>query len=189
MPDEFWDADLIRDALASWHMGRAIAAYRNHPFHGQPLHQNVVAGWVLMTQPQLSRLENGPPVKDLDKLVLWARTLQIPSHLLWFSLPEDPVRESDTTNAHSNLGNSPEIGQAAIFGASRLPSSQIDDILSLVTTPHSSPATIEALEASIADFWKRDDQYGGETVRPAVIAQLRYMLGLLATPATAWCWG
>ena len=112
MPDDFWDADLIKDALASWHMGRVIAAYRNHPFHGQPLHQEVVGGWVVMTQPQLSRLENGPPIKDLDKLILWARTLRIPSHLLWFKLPEDAVGESvKTTGSHSNSRSGPEVGK------------------------------------------------------------------------------
>ncbi|MGH8907206.1 MAG: NUDIX domain-containing protein [Egibacteraceae bacterium] len=93
LPEGFWDADLIRDALLSRHMGRVIASYRQHPFHGQTLRQEAVAGWVLMTQPQLSRVENGPPIRDLDKLILWARTLHIPSFLLWFKLPEDTTRQ------------------------------------------------------------------------------------------------
>ncbi len=85
-------------------MGRVIAAYRNHPFHGQPLYQEVVAGWVFMTQPQLSRVENGPPIKDLDKLVLWARTLRIPGHLLWFTLPEDADKEFSKTSGRDANG-------------------------------------------------------------------------------------
>ncbi|MGH8931009.1 MAG: hypothetical protein ACRDZO_10400 [Egibacteraceae bacterium] len=161
-------------------MGRVIAAYRTHPFHGQPLRQEVVGGWVLMTQPQLSRLENGPPIKDLDKLILWARTLRIPGSLLWFSLPEDAIGESGKVSGHTNSGSGAEVGDDTDFGASRLPSSEFDDIFALVTTPHLSTATIAGLEASIADFWKRDDRYGGETMRPAVIAQLRYVLSLLA---------
>lgn len=176
VPDDFWEADLIRDALASWHMGRVIAAYRNHPFHGQPLRQEVVAGWVFMTQPQLSRLENGPPIKDLDKLILWARTLRIPGPLLWFSLPEDAAEESlQPVRSDSEI----EVGDDTAITSSRLPSSGLDEIFALVTTPRLSPATVKALEASIVDFWKRDDQYGGETLRPAVIAQLRYVLSLL----------
>ncbi len=96
-------------------MGRVIAAYRNHPFHGQPLHQEVVAGWVVMTQPQLSRLENGPPIKDLDKLTLWARTLRIPNHLLWFKLPEDAVEEfHKTSGSHSNYRSGVEVGKDPI---------------------------------------------------------------------------
>ena len=29
VPAEFWATDRMRDALATWHMGRVIAAYRN----------------------------------------------------------------------------------------------------------------------------------------------------------------
>ncbi|TMK53781.1 MAG: helix-turn-helix transcriptional regulator [Actinobacteria bacterium] len=88
MPAEFWATDRMRDALATWHMGRVIAAYRDHPFHGRPLAQEIVAGWAGITQAQLSRIESGPPVKDLDKLTEWARALRIPASLLWFKLPE-----------------------------------------------------------------------------------------------------
>jgi tetratricopeptide (TPR) repeat protein len=176
----------------SRHMGRVIAAYRHHPFHGQPLRQETVAGWVFMTQPQLSRVENGPPIRDLDKLILWARTLRIPSSLLWFKLPEDTTSQLAERNAQppradrgveawwSRFANQED---AAVLGPpgqeSRLPSCELDEVLTLVTSPRLSPATIEALEASIRDLWKRDDQYGGETLRPAVIAQLRYVLRLL----------
>lgn len=88
VPAEFWAIDRMQDALASWHMGQIIAAFRLHPFHGRPLSQELVGGWVGLTQAQLSRIENGPPIKDLDKLIMWARTLRIPARLLWFKLPE-----------------------------------------------------------------------------------------------------
>ncbi|MGH3806761.1 MAG: helix-turn-helix domain-containing protein [Pseudonocardiaceae bacterium] len=78
----------MRGALDSWHMGVVISAYRNHPFHGCALRQEIVAGWAGITQAQLSRIENGPAIKDLDKLIQWARTLGIPAHLLWFQLPQ-----------------------------------------------------------------------------------------------------
>ena len=68
VPAEFWTTDHMRDALATWHMGRVIAAYRKHPFHGPVLRQEIVAGWMGITQAQLSRIESGPPIKDLDKL-------------------------------------------------------------------------------------------------------------------------
>lgn len=87
VPPGFWETDEMRETLASWHIGQVIAAYRHHPFHGQPLSQETVGRWVNITQAQLSRLENGPPTKDLDKLWLWARVLRIPEHLLWFRLP------------------------------------------------------------------------------------------------------
>jgi tetratricopeptide (TPR) repeat protein/transcriptional regulator with XRE-family HTH domain len=69
-------------------MGRVVAAYRNHPFHGRPLPQETVAGWVGITQAQLSRIESGPPIKDLERLIEWARVLHVPPTLLWFKLPE-----------------------------------------------------------------------------------------------------
>jgi transcriptional regulator with XRE-family HTH domain len=46
-----------------------------------------VAGWLGMTQAQVSRIENGPPIRNLDTLVFWAMTLRIPERHLWFDLP------------------------------------------------------------------------------------------------------
>ncbi|MGH3870751.1 MAG: helix-turn-helix domain-containing protein [Pseudonocardiaceae bacterium] len=90
MPAEFWDGHAMRVAFASRHMGTVIRAYRCHPFHGRrPLPQDVVAGWIGVTQGQLSRIENGPTIVHLDRLMHWARVLRIPSSCLWFTLPED----------------------------------------------------------------------------------------------------
>ncbi len=98
--------DRMRDALGSWHMGWVIAAYRTHPFHGRPLSQELVGSWVRLTQAQLSRIENGPPLKDLDRLTLWARTLRIPEQRLWFKVrdhrPEMRSRVADGTFSPRN---------------------------------------------------------------------------------------
>jgi transcriptional regulator with XRE-family HTH domain len=88
IPPAYWQTDQLRDALASRHLGRVVRAWRHHPHHGpRPLPQEQVAGWLGITQAQLSRIENGPPVRDLDRLVHWARLLGIPGELLWFDLP------------------------------------------------------------------------------------------------------
>ena len=89
VPRGFWDVAHMRDALASWHMGRVIYAYRTHPWHGQPLSQDIVAGWLYLTQPQLSRIEGGPAPEDLGKLIRHAEVFSIPGDLLWFKLPGD----------------------------------------------------------------------------------------------------
>jgi transcriptional regulator with XRE-family HTH domain len=90
VPAEFWEAEQMRAALESRHMGRVCYAYRHHRFHEPgPLSQEVVAGWFGIAQAQLSRIENGPPMRDLDKLIYWARTLQIPASCLWFDLPDE----------------------------------------------------------------------------------------------------
>jgi hypothetical protein len=78
----------MRDALATWHMGRVIFAYRAHPWHPRPLSQEIVGNWLALTQAQLSRIENGRAPEELTKLVCWARTLGIPGELLWFKLPD-----------------------------------------------------------------------------------------------------
>lgn len=88
LPADFWTAGPMAEALGSWHIGQVIRAYRHHRLHGlRPLSQEVVAGWLGLTQTQLSRVESGPPVKDLGKLIAWARVLKIPAQLLWFKLP------------------------------------------------------------------------------------------------------
>jgi transcriptional regulator with XRE-family HTH domain len=45
--------------------------------------------WLSVSQTQLSRIENGRPVYDLDRLMQWAKMLRIPPELLWFALPDE----------------------------------------------------------------------------------------------------
>ncbi|MDG4765114.1 helix-turn-helix transcriptional regulator [Solwaraspora sp. WMMD406] len=86
---EFWDEVVLREALQTRHMGRVIRAWRTHPQHGrQPVPQERVAAWVGISQAQLSRIENGPPIAHLDRLIQWARVLRVPANRLWFALPE-----------------------------------------------------------------------------------------------------
>jgi transcriptional regulator with XRE-family HTH domain len=99
VPLTFWQEPALQAALRSRHMGRVIRAYRTHPFHGgQGLSQGTVAGWVGITQGQLSRIETGGPIVHLDRLVQWARLLGIPPQHLWFSLP---VKEQLATDDES----------------------------------------------------------------------------------------
>ncbi|MGH3921356.1 MAG: hypothetical protein ACRDTT_00475 [Pseudonocardiaceae bacterium] len=183
VPEDFWDADLIRDALKTWHMGRVIAAYRNHPFHGQPLRQEVVAGWVLMAQPQLSRLENGPPVKDLDKLVLWARTLRIPGSLLWFKLPEDANREPVRQNVQpprSDSGVEFQDGAAlespGLLNNAHLVFLNPDETARLVHI-RNNPRQVDRVAlkslATVLHEWRRlEDKIGAAPLLPSARAQL-----------------
>ncbi|WP_106258414.1 helix-turn-helix domain-containing protein [Actinomadura rubrobrunea] len=121
VPPDFWQAEPLRKALEDWHIGHAIRAYRHHPFHGhKPLSQELVGHWLGMTQTQLSRIESGPPVTDLDRLIPWARTLRIPPDLLWFKLPENrdqkiigvkrPPQERDAAGTVDH-GPTPDFGE------------------------------------------------------------------------------
>ncbi|MEW2430290.1 hypothetical protein AB0877_19980 [Micromonospora sp. NPDC047644] len=88
VPASFWEHEPVRLALAERHLGRVVRAYRCHPYHGRvALPQSVVAGWLGITQAQLSRVENGPPLVHLDRLAHWAQLLGIPAFCLWFRLP------------------------------------------------------------------------------------------------------
>jgi hypothetical protein len=52
-----------------------------------------------MTQGQLSRVENGPPIVHLDRLVQWARLLRIPPRHLWFAMPPELPGEATEQSA------------------------------------------------------------------------------------------
>lgn len=126
VPDGFWDTEQLRQAFTAQHIGQVSRAYRRHPHHiarygKDGISQEVVGGWLGLTQTQISRIENGPSVRHLDSLTHWARTLRIPEHLLWFRLPGDQLTHERTRDA----------GQAAV---SRLtPTRKLADL-------HSPPA-------------------------------------------------
>lgn len=48
-----------------------------------------MAGWLRLSQAQLSRVESGAPVQDLTRLIAWARLLGMPPARLWFQMPEN----------------------------------------------------------------------------------------------------
>jgi len=92
VPSEFWESEQLGDAFVDQHIGGVSRAYRKHPHHvalygkdGIP--QEIVGGWLNLTQAQISRIENGPPIRHLDSLAHWAKALRIPPYLLWFRLP------------------------------------------------------------------------------------------------------
>jgi transcriptional regulator with XRE-family HTH domain len=97
VPRDFWNTTQMQHALATRHIGRIIYVYRTHPWHGRQLSQDVVAGWLGLTQPQLSRIESGRAIEDLGRLIPHARALGIPRELLWFKLPDDDTADTGAT--------------------------------------------------------------------------------------------
>ncbi|MFY1700614.1 helix-turn-helix domain-containing protein [Micromonospora sp. WMMA1923] len=101
VPASFWQHGALRQALTERNLGRVIRAFRNHPYHGRnALPQSAVAGWLGITQAQLSRIENSPPIVHLDRLIHWAQLLRIPPRYLWFSLPDQPLPADNPPAAH-----------------------------------------------------------------------------------------
>jgi tetratricopeptide (TPR) repeat protein len=56
--------------------------------------------------------------------------------------------------------------------------SDLHDLLALVDGPITR-STLSALESSVRDYWRRDDQHGGASMRPAVVGHLRYVKDLI----------
>ncbi len=166
----FWGTSLMREALGSWHIGQVIRAYRHHPHHGQrPLSQELVAGWLRLTQTQLSRIENGLPVKDLDKLTDWARILQIPPGLLWFRLPGADGR---TISPQAAVRQNAAASEAWLPGALRPaePRSHLAALAALPTCDGSSDT------AAMRAFRAADLQVGGGHLYATVVSYLQTAL-------------
>ena len=92
VPAEFWQTEQFQEAFAAQHIGRIARAYRLHPHHHAAygpggISQTLLGQWLGLRQSQVSQIETGPPIRDLDILVFWARTLRIPAELLWFDMP------------------------------------------------------------------------------------------------------
>ncbi|MEU7618964.1 helix-turn-helix transcriptional regulator [Micromonospora rifamycinica] len=142
----FWEHEPVRQALSSRHLGRVIRAYRFHPYHGRAaLPQTVVAGWLGVTQAQLSRIENGSPVVHLDRLAHWAKTLGIPGALLWFSLPDAWLSTSQETARRMGVPEPDSYDHGNLVGSSATPVSFEALTKEVVTTDRRQFHTLAAL--------------------------------------------
>ncbi|TKG60239.1 helix-turn-helix domain-containing protein [Prauserella endophytica] len=146
----------MRDALTSRDMSVVVRAYRRHPAHGRkPLPQSDVARWLNITQGQLSRIEAGRNrVRDLDKLVHYARCLRIPAELLWFDVGEAD-HESPKANAVLGLPGGPMVHAAAERTEPALVGALLNTLQQYVITdnlagPHSL-LTVVAQQTSFAE--------------------------------------
>ncbi|MET8981544.1 helix-turn-helix transcriptional regulator [Streptomyces sp. NPDC004539] len=111
----------------------------------------------------------------MDVIERIADGLRIPGHMLGLAR-----REWETPQALVVVQRgTPQVLEPDQPEAASLPSPEVDGILSLATRTTFSAATLDAFRSSIEDYWRRDDQHGGEALRPAVVGQLRHVVGLL----------
>lgn len=113
----------------------------------------------------------------MDVVERIADGLRIPGHMLGLARrpwETPPALSSQAAEPIAPVGTS----QSATASVA-LPGAEVEGILALTSGSSPSPSTVHALQASIVDYWRRDDQHGGEVLRPAVVGQLRYVVGLL----------
>lgn len=145
---DFWEEPILQRALASRHMGQVIRAYRQHHNHGsRGLSQDDIAEWAGITQGQLSRIETGQAVQDLDRLIFWAKLLDVPQRCLWFKLPWNELSIGDQPRAGDPelLPQRPRVGHFARIG----PGANDE--------PNEDPLAAERAAALGADLWELHD--------------------------------
>ncbi|MDT3440848.1 MULTISPECIES: helix-turn-helix transcriptional regulator [unclassified Pseudofrankia] len=147
LPDEFWHTDQLRDAFAAQHIGLVSVAYRMNPHHRRLISQERLGRWLGLTQAQVSRIESGPPVRDLDRLTHWARMLRLPPHLLWFDLPGQP-----------------RLRPAPVATRREVPSR-----VEPSTSVFASGGTLETIRSAALAFRSADRQLGGGRLYPVVV--------------------
>jgi len=92
MPDEFWERPELRAAFGQQRFGAVLRAYRQAL--GGEVTQAQIAGWLKVSQTQVSRIERGKSAaNDLPKLNRWAHQLQIPQRYRWFTW-SDPTSDA-----------------------------------------------------------------------------------------------
>ncbi|WP_345982704.1 hypothetical protein [Streptomyces sp. DSS69] len=102
--------------------------------------------------------------------------LRIPGHMLGLARRSWETPPSLTVTPRQPAEVAASAVEPIVAG---LPGADVDSILALAAERDLSASTLDALQSSIADYWRRDDEHGGETLRPAVVGQLRYVVDLL----------
>ncbi|MGW2659989.1 XRE family transcriptional regulator [Nocardia tengchongensis] len=160
-----WRTEDMRNALLTREFGEVLRAWRRHPAHGgRPVPQIDLAGWLGITQGQLSRIESGRNrVRDLDKLNWYARTLGIPAELLWFELDgaDDPAPP---------VTRDLELGNGALVPT---------------TAPLSSSLLVESFSTVLEQYVRTDRVAGAHRLLPIITQQMRYVDQLDETGGSA----
>src|SRR5439155_11715038 len=112
----------------------------------------IVAGWVGITQAQLSRIEHGAPIVHLDRLIHWAKVLGIPEQHLWFALPDD---ESEDVKRRRFLTTSAGLAGALVGPATpSLPTSDLAAAMLGSPALATEPASVGDLTKQVTTAWR-----------------------------------
>ncbi len=120
VPAWFWDTEQFCEAFAAQHIGRVGRAFRMSPYHHAVygpggISQGLLGQWLGLKQPQISKIETGLPILNLDTLRYWARVLRMPPERLWFDLLDQNSggsRRLDDASGHVVLNSVHPMSQA-----------------------------------------------------------------------------
>jgi hypothetical protein len=165
VPPEFWQTEVMTDALASGDVGRVIRAYRCHPFHGHRLPQTLVAGWLHMSQAAVCRIETGRRRLTIDEVRYIAQVLGMPVAAVPWTPQHEAREDVDPIKRRSLLG----AGLGATFGLSY---------------PFNNPRASAAIDSELVSHWmklmsvltRHDAMFGPRDVLDTV----RHELGVIA---------
>lgn len=146
--------------------------------------------WAGISQAQISRIENGPPIVHLDRLIEWARLLGMPAECLWFKLPEggeipdetdDVRRRSFLSTAGLGLAGalSGDLGRPADGPGPQLLSDAVADLKAVMLSPpkaaRDEPLTVAELTKQVGTAWQlrqRADYTGLSCLLPRLLSQV-----------------
>ncbi len=120
VPAWFWETEQFREAFAAQHIGRVVRAFRMSPYHHTiygpgGISQGLLGQWIGLKQPQISKIETGQPILNLDTLRYYSRVLCIPQERLWFDLADQKNEVSphpDDSSGHVVLSSGHAMSQA-----------------------------------------------------------------------------
>ncbi|MFJ9798037.1 helix-turn-helix domain-containing protein [Streptomyces sp. NPDC101145] len=163
---EMIDACRVRDFARIFRLAKARAG----------IHPSAIARQCDLTPSRVGEVIAGRrQLLHMDVIERIADGLRIPGHML--GLARRAWETPDALAPHELV--EPARPAAGPGPLAALPGVEVDGILALAAGASPSPSMLQALRSSIEDYWRRDDEHGGETLRPAVVGQLRYVEGLL----------
>jgi transcriptional regulator with XRE-family HTH domain len=171
-----------------------------------PVQQTQLAGWLGITQGQLSRIERAvAPVRDLVKLDQWARALHVPAHLLWFQTSSEPSETSAavsprrvTLAGEADQGEDDDVRRRELFSVAGVAAAAAGTRL-LAETPWQrlmdsvdrgrpvDTATIQIMQDRMADFFETEYTVPARCVLDSLTnhhSTLTALLGNARTDAT-----
>ncbi|MFD4904126.1 hypothetical protein [Kitasatospora purpeofusca] len=144
------------------------------------VHTSRIARQCELTPSRVGEVLSGRrKITNMSVIERIADGLQIPGHMLGLASRawEQPKVPGSRAPRPATFRADPGAQSAAV------PTNDLDDILAIAANTKVTPSTLRSLQTSIEDYWRRDDEHGGEALRPAVIGQLRYVTGILADTA------